>query len=345
MKIGLVSSAVPLLQGGGRFIVDWLATTLVEAGHNVETVWIPQSDEPAALFQQMLAFRLIDLNDSFDRIITFRPSSHLVQHHTKVVWFIHHIRQFYDLWDTEYNPLPDTAYWESYRKNLMAADTNALKEARHVFTNSKTVKERLKRFNNVDAEVLYPPVLAPERFYTEAWGGEIAFICRVEHHKRQHLAIEAMRYVKTPVRLRISGRSGFPDYADKLRQIVIDYNLEERVTLDLRWISEGEKTSLLSTALAALYIPVDEDSYGYPTIEAALAHKATITVGDSGGVPEFIDNGISGLIAEPDPQALAEAFDRLWMDRTLTKRLGHNAFERLGELQIQWEHVIARLTS
>jgi hypothetical protein len=36
MKFGLVSSAVPLIQGGGRFIVDWLAPKLVEAGHQVE---------------------------------------------------------------------------------------------------------------------------------------------------------------------------------------------------------------------------------------------------------------------------------------------------------------------
>jgi hypothetical protein len=38
MKIGLASSAVPLIQGDGRFIVDWLAPKLIEAGHQVETI-------------------------------------------------------------------------------------------------------------------------------------------------------------------------------------------------------------------------------------------------------------------------------------------------------------------
>jgi glycosyltransferase involved in cell wall biosynthesis len=345
VKIGLVSSAIPLVQGGGRFIVDWLAPKLVEAGHEVETVWIPQIDDPATLFQQMLAFRLMDLNDSFDRIVTFRPPAHVVQHHTKIVWFIHHIRQFYDLWDTDYNPLPRTAYWEAYRDALRAADTNALGEAHKIFTNSAIVQNRLKTFNGIASEVLYPPVLAPERFFSEAWGGEIAFICRVEHHKRQHLAIEAMRHTRTPVRLRIAGRSASAEYADFLRKLIAEHDLEDRVTLDLRWISEGEKTSLLSTALAAIYIPLDEDSYGYPTIEAALARKTTITVSDSGGVPEFITDGVSGIIAESDPVAIADAFDRLWSDRALAQDLGRSAYGRLAELQIDWDHVIERLTS
>jgi glycosyltransferase involved in cell wall biosynthesis len=345
VKIGLVSSAMPLVQGGGRFIADWLAPKLIEAGHQVETIWIPQIDDPTTLFQQMLAFRLMDLNDSFDRVITFRPPAHVIQHHTKIVWFIHHIRQFYDLWETDYNPLPRTAYWDAYRSNLAAADTKALGVARKVFTNSGIVQGRLKTFNGVDAEVLYPPVLAPERFFSEIWGGEVAFICRVEHHKRQHLAIEAMKHTKTPVRLRISGRSSSAEYADSLRKLIAMNDLEDRVTLDLRWISEGEKASLLSTALAAIYVPLDEDSYGYPTIEAALSRKATITVSDSGGVPEFITDGVSGLIAEADPIAIAHAFDQLWANRALAQELGCNAHQRLAELNIHWEHVIERLTS
>ena len=58
MKIGLVSSTIPLVQGGGRFIVDWLAEKLVAAGHSVEIVWIPYTDEVRFMFAEMAAFRL-----------------------------------------------------------------------------------------------------------------------------------------------------------------------------------------------------------------------------------------------------------------------------------------------
>ncbi|MBV9537906.1 MAG: glycosyl transferase family 1, partial [Acidisphaera sp.] len=43
MKIGLVSSAVPLIRGGGRFIVDWLRIKLEQQGHQVATVYVPSA--------------------------------------------------------------------------------------------------------------------------------------------------------------------------------------------------------------------------------------------------------------------------------------------------------------
>ncbi len=47
----------------------------------------------------------------------------------------------------------------------------------------------------------------------------------------------------------------------------------------------------------------------------------------------------------PDPVALAEAMDRLYLDREATRRMGQNAQARLGALKISWPHVIERLLS
>jgi hypothetical protein len=157
MKIGLVSSAVPLVFGGGRFISEWLQAELRKRGHATEIVNIPSTDNPDTLLQQMAAFRSIDLS-GYERVITFRPPAHVVRHAQKVVWFIHHIRIFYDLWDTPYRPVPDTVRWRALRAQLMQSDAAALSEARHVFSNSRVVADRLARFNGIHAEVLYPPV-------------------------------------------------------------------------------------------------------------------------------------------------------------------------------------------
>lgn len=343
MKIGLVSSTIPFAQGGGRFIVDWLSAKLAQSGHQVETVWIPYSDEPTQMLPQMAAFRMLDLERFFDRIITFRPPAHVVKHPAKIVWFIHHIRIFYDLWDTMYCPVPPTPYWQSFRRALMEADTRTLAEARTIFTNSKVVADRVRRFNNLECEVLYPPVLAPERFFSEAWGDEIVCVCRVEHHKRQHLLIEAMRHVRTPVRLRLAGDTMSQAYMTQLGETVAAYRLEHKVVIDARWVSEEEKIALLATALASAYIPLDEDSYGYPTIEAAHASKATIAALDGGGVLEFIKDGENGILVPPQPEAVADAFDRLWLDRSLARRLGEAANDRVREMKITWEHVLERL--
>jgi glycosyltransferase involved in cell wall biosynthesis len=343
MRIGLVSSAVPLTGGGGRFIADWLVDGMRERGHRAEIVRLPSTDDPETLFQQMTAYRLLHLSDDFDRVVTFRPPAHMVRHPVKIVWFIHHVRGFYDLWDSPYRPVPVTAYWQAFRQRLFEADGAALGEARKVFANSRVVAGRLRRFNQIEAEVLYPPLHRPERFRAEAWGDEIVCISRVEPHKRQHLLIEAMRHVRTPVRLRLCGSSNSAAYARELAQAVAAQGLDDRVVLDNRWIGEAEKIELLAHALASAYLPLDEDSYGYPTLEAAHARKATITTADAGGLLEFVVDGENGMVTEPEPRAVAEAFDRLWSDRGLARRMGEAAEARVDALGIGWDRVLDRL--
>lgn len=343
MRIGLISTAVPFVRGGGRFIVDWLHAKLMERGHSVESVYIPCTDELEHILPQMAVYRLMKLDDYFERVITFRPPAHVVQHRRKVVWFIHHLRMFYDLWNTPYGQVADNASGRAMRAVVMAADNVALEEAHRVFTNSRVVSERIRRFNDLDSEVLYPPVLRPEMFRAGEYGDEIVSVCRMEHHKRQHLLVEAMAYTRTPVRLRLCGTSTSPTYPAQLRESAQRLGVADRVAIEDRWITEAEKADRLEHALASAYMPFDEDSYGYPTIEAAHARRCTVTVSDSGGVHEFVTNGATGLVTDPSPIAVAEAFDMLFADRALARHLGGAAEVHVAELGIDWDMVVARL--
>lgn len=345
MRIGIVSSTVAHVNGGYRLFVDQLEPYLVEAGHRVERIYLPFSGQADSMFAEATAYRMLDLSASCDRIVCCRPPAHMLKHPCKVVWFIHHERMFYDLWDTRYNTLPKNDYWSAFRSQLIASDTVALKEARYLFSNSEVVAQRLRKFNGLTAEVLYPPLAQPERFESRDHNSELLFVCRIEHHKRQHLAIEAMAATKTPVRLRIAGATQDSHYLESLHRIIRKYNLEDRVTIMSGWISEGEKSHLLSHALAVVYIPFDEDSYGYPTLEGAHSCRPIITASDAGGVCEFVVDGVNGIVAEPEPQALADAFDSLWADRSKVRRMGTSALDRLVALNINWQNVVARLTA
>ncbi len=338
MKIALISSAVPMIFGGGRFIVDWLEEALVEHGHSVEKVYLPAIDDPATLFDQMMAFRLLDLSDTADQIITFRPPAHVVPHPNKVAWFIHHIRVYYDLWETPYCPVTPNPYWDTFRKRLIRSDTETLSEARKLFTNSRVVSERLREFNGLASETLYPPVHRPERFRHDSYGDEIVCICRLEHHKRQHLLVEAMRHTRTPVKLRLCGAE--TPYTKTLRWAAA---WSSNVEIEARWISEEEKVERLASSLATVYFPVDEDSYGYPTLESAHARKGVIVARDGGGVTEFVRDGIEGFVIDPVPRAIADTFDRLWADRKLAARLGEAAHHRVAEMGIDWATVVRKL--
>jgi glycosyltransferase involved in cell wall biosynthesis len=343
MKIGLISTATPLVQGGYRFIVDWLQEKLRERGHSVEVIYLPYTDEPEHILPQMAAFRMIRLDNYFDRVITFRPPAHVVQHPRKVVWFIHHLRMFYDLWNTPYCPIADDPKGQALRAAVISADNAALHEAHRVFTNSQVVSDRMRRFNGIDSEVLYPPILRPDLFRSGSYGDEIVSVCRMEHHKRQHLLVEAMAKTRTPVRLRLCGTTMDSAYVDRLRSEAQRLALSDRVTIENRWITEEEKADRLEHALASVYAPIDEDSYGYPTLEAAHAQRCTVTTTDSGGVMEFVTDSETGLVVEPDPAAMARAFDQLHNDRGLALRMGRRSCERIAELRIDWETVVERL--
>jgi glycosyltransferase involved in cell wall biosynthesis len=342
VKIALVSTVVPFVKGGARNIVDWLHQMLLEHGHQVEIVNLPQVDAPWLLFDQMMAFRWIDLSAA-DRIICFRPQAHLIRHHHKILWFIHHLRGFYDLWDSPYRGFPADPKHCGLRSALQAADSLALKEARLIFTNSQVVSDRLLRFNAIPSEVLYPPVYDAGRFYSAGMNEEIVCICRLEHHKRQHLLVEAMAHTRTSVRLRLCGTSSGSAYPSHLKNRVHDLGLKDRVRIDDRWIREEEKVELLAGCLAAAYLPLDEDSYGYPSLEASHSCKPLLTTTDSGAVLELVHPGYNGFVVEPDPRAIAEAMDRFHSERQATLQMGRNALARLSDLKISWNQVLDRL--
>jgi len=342
MKIALCSTFVPFLFGGARNIVDWLQTMLEQEGHHVERIYLPENDSPDLLFQQMAAFRWIDLSAA-DRVICFRPQSHLIQHPHKILWFIHHVRVFYDLYDSPYRGFPDDAKHRGIRDALVAADNAALREAKHVFTNSQVVSARLSKYNQVGSEVLYPPVFQAERFHCRSHSDEIVYVCRLEHHKRQHLLIEALALTTTPVRVRLCGSSAGPHYPNELNELITRLKLQQRVSMENRWVTEEEKVDYLADCLAAAYLPLDEDSYGYPSVEASHASKAILTTTDSGGVLELVSDGVNGYVVDPTPAALAAALDKLYRERAATIAMGVRARARLDELNISWSHVLERL--
>ncbi|MGB9619734.1 MAG: glycosyl transferase family 1, partial [Armatimonadota bacterium] len=142
----------------------WLQEALVAAGHTVELLEFPFSSDYRDLPHQALALRLIDVSQHGDRLIAIRPLSYLLKHPYKIVWFIHHHRDAYDLWGTRYQDVPTTPYGVGLRSLLLSADQAGLGEARKLFCNSKTTARRLKEYNGLNAEILYPPVWRPERF-------------------------------------------------------------------------------------------------------------------------------------------------------------------------------------
>lgn len=342
MKVAIASTTVPFVPGGGRLIVDWLETMLERAGHRVETYRLPFTGLWHEIPEQTAALRLMDIRGC-DRLIAIRPPSYVIRHPAKTVWFIHHIRSAYDLWGTPLSGIPDTAYGRAVRDAIRCADDVALPEAHRIYTNSAVVSQRLMDYNRIAAQPLYPPLFEPERYRCEPAADYILYLGRICPQKRQTLALEAMKFVKTPVRLLIVGPVEYPATRDELKQTIAANKLGDRVEVIDRYVSEEEKIALVARSLAVAYVAFDEDSYGYPSLEAAAARKPVIATTDSGGTRELIVDGACGWMTASTAQALAVAFDAAYADKSRTKEMGEALAERVRELGIDWNTTIEAL--
>jgi glycosyltransferase involved in cell wall biosynthesis len=149
------------------------------------------------------------------------------------------------------------------------------------------------------------------------------------------------------VKLVIAGRPdpGEDSYYSGLQELAAKYRLTDRVEFFGNWIPESKKLDLFAASLAVAYFPLDEDSYGYVSLEAMAARKPVLTTSDSGGVNELILDGVNGLVTPPDPEMIGAAMDRLFVARDETVHMGEAGPARVGELGIDWDRVCERLLS
>lgn len=324
-------------------IVRDLVRAVRERGHEVDTIEIPFHSAWDTMLEQMLAIRLMDVSDAADVLVAIRTPSYLLRHPNKRLWFIHHHRGAYDLWDTPYQDIPSTPEGLAVRHAVVAADELYLREARQIFTNSQIVADRLREYNDLEGHVLYPPLGEPQRFVPGPAEDYVFYPCRITGHKRQQLAVEAAAHLATDARVVIAGAAESPEQLRLLHETIASHGLQDRVQLIARWISEEEKAELIARSIGVLYIPFLEDSYGYVTLEAFHAHKPVITCSDSGGTLEIVEDGENGLIVAPEPIALAAAIDRLRSDPQAAVAMGERARETLRAKDISWDRVVTSL--
>ncbi|HEX6132175.1 MAG TPA: glycosyltransferase family 4 protein [Actinomycetota bacterium] len=347
MRIGVLHPQTSFVRGGAEIHTEALVRALREAGHEAETITMAGKWYPATeLAHQMAVWRSFDPSESnglkIDAVIALKFPAYLASHERKIVWLIHQHRSAYELWDhPEYGDLIKQDDGPQVRDLIWKADRVALGEAKRIFTNSRNVKDRLWASLRIPAEVLYHPSPVTDVLLTRdpgPYGDAIVFPSRLELLKRQSLAIDAMRHVRTDVRLVLAGKG--PDER-ALRDRIARLGLEDRVRIEI-FPPDERLFELYLGALGVCYPPFDED-YGYVTLEGFAAERPVVTTTDAGGPLEFVVDGETGLVTEPDPAALAEAFDRLYRDREAAARMGRAGNALVREVVPSWPDVVSRL--
>ncbi|HEX9699202.1 MAG TPA: glycosyltransferase family 4 protein [Acidobacteriota bacterium] len=321
MRVAVVTSDVPFIEGGHRVIARSLVRALRESGHTADLVTTPQN----RFGRQISAYWATWLTDvgvggdgsAIDRVISLRFPSYAVRHPHQVVWLNHRMREYYDLWDDFRRTLGRRGrIVEGARRRILHVLDGWLLRRRTVIAQSKTIQARLTRWGDIPSQVLYPP--APQRAYRcDAYNGSILVVGRLTGLKRVDLLLQAAAAAGGDWRVRIAGEG--PQRAN-LVKLTRELGLDHRVVL----LGELDEDRLVHeyAHCAAVYFGSRAEDYGLVTLEAFSSAKAVVTCTDSGGPAELVEDGVTGFVAEPEAEAVAAALTRLVSEPRLAEKLG-----------------------
>jgi len=332
---------VPFVEGGAEIHVRSLVAQLKARGFLVERVALPFKWYPKQeILAHAAAWRMIDLSESngrpIDLVIGTKFPSYFVRHPNKVAWLIHQYRAAYELCGTPYSDFDHTEGDVGLRASLIDLDTKMLGECRRLFTNAGNTAGRLAKFNGLTAEPLYHPPHLASRLRTGEYGDYVLSVGRLESVKRADLLIKAMAHVDRPLSLVLAGDG---TERQNLEALAGRLGVGDRVRF-LGAVPDDELIELYADAAVVAYVPFDED-FGYVTLESFLSAKPVVTLRDSGGPLEFVEDGVNGAVVEATPETLAEAINRYAGDKMLAA--SHGAAGRARAAAVTWDGVIEKL--
>lgn len=347
MRIGVLRTQVPFVNGGAERHAARLCKALREYGYDAVEVTVPFKWYPAGtLVDSILAARLLDVSEydgvPLDLAIGLKFPAYLMRHPKKVFWIIHQHRQAYDQWDSGVSDLLQYPDGQAIRRFIHSEDQMALAGThRPIFANSKNVASRIERYLDRKAVPLYHPPPLEEEMRLGKYGDYILAPGRINPSKRLDLVVQALARSGPKLRVVIAGtyenRKYFEDLNALADRLGVSRQIEWRGSVD-----DATMVQLYADARAVVFVPLDED-YGYVSLEAMLSGKPVITVSDAGGPLEFVEHNTTGYICEPNPSALAHAFQEVMDDKDHAERLGSEGLDRYRKMGISWHHVVEQL--
>lgn len=343
-RIAVVTSAPAGVEGGHLVICRALVQALREHGHEADIVTTPSYPFGQQAREYFDTWRTnVRTRDGrrIDHVISTRYPSYAVRHPSHVCWLNHTMREYYDLWEDFRGRLsPQGRVKEGTRRLLIrAADSHCFFwHVKRMYAQSRTIQTRLRQWNRTSSQVLYPP--APPRPYRcEAYDPFLFVVSRLAPLKRIDLILDALA---TPaaagVRCVVAGE-GSEETA--LRGRAARLGIGDRLSFVGR-ISDDTLVDYLARCRAVAFVPKQED-YGFVTVEAFSSSKPVITVTDSGGPAELVEDRVSGRVAAPSAGALAEAIADVMASAATAERLGQAG--RITSASMRWSDVAATLAA
>jgi glycosyltransferase involved in cell wall biosynthesis len=376
MKIAIVApSPVPFGVGGAEKLwwgmLEFINKHTV---HQCELIKIPIIENSFwDLIDAYYSFYTIDLS-CFDMVITGKYPGWMVEHPNHHVYMLHCLRGFYDCYHLM--GLPDeVATNESKIVNILSKLKNDNTTIKEVFVllfemkNDQSVSEaelcfpgafikhlvhffdrkameKVTLFSAISGtvasrkeyfpigckvNVIYPPSVLTQ--FKNASSEYFFTVSRLDGAKRIEMLVKAYMASNTQIPLKIAGTGPL---SEKIAELIKN---DSRVEL-LGFVSDDTLIEYYSHAYAIIFVPYDED-YGLVTIEAMMCEKPVLSFSDAGGVVEFVEDQVTGLVCEPSVEKLTANIDYIAKNPELCKRMGEAARKKVQN--ITWANTLGAL--
>lgn len=317
MRVAILTAGpVGDIKGGAERFYSGLHEGFIALGCQAELIAI-EAGEPD--FEAILAnYRKcaeLDLG-SFDLVVSTKVPTYAVKHPNHVLYLVHTVRVFDDMFDKAFDPLTEAHYRQ--RAQLHRIDFEAISGAKARFAIGYEVARRLYRWRGLECDVLHPP-LAFNGFKAGTFGDFFFLPGRLHPWKRVDLIIDAIKRSSLPMRLILAGTGE----AETQLRILADG--DERIQFVGR-INDERMVQLYAECLAVPFVPLHED-YGYVTLEAFASGKPVLTCSDSGEPCQFVHPYETGLVVEPSSDSVRLGLEWLWNNREQVASMGARALQ------------------
>jgi L-malate glycosyltransferase len=217
--------------------------------------------------------------------------------------------------------------WKHRQVDCFIAASDAIRE---ILLGDGVPRDRVETVHEgIDVEhvAAMPPVNVHEAFWLPHQAPVIGNVAALVPHKGQRHLIDAARRVVTEIpdaRFVILGEG---ELRDTLEHLVRHHRLEKHVLLP------GFRTDVIGCMKGFDLFAMSSVTEGLGTsLLDAMACARPIVATRAGGIPEIVEDGVTGLLVPPrDDEALAAAIVRLLRDEPLRRRLAEAGFRRVHE--------------
>jgi len=322
----LYEAVPPKLYGGTERVVAWLSDALVDAGHDVTLFASADAETKAAL---------VPVRDQAIRLDPAELKSDLAAHMTMLQEVRARMSEF-DVLHFHVDMIHFPFFEECAERTLTTLhgrldlkDLPGVYRRWRQFPLASISMDQRKPLRNANwlgcVHHGMPDSLCG--FTEHPQGDYLAFLGRISPEKRVDRAIAIARRVGLPLKVAAKVDTADKAYFEReIEPLLAHANVEF-----VGEINDAQKPAFLGNARALLF-PIDwPEPFGLVMIEA-MACGTPVVATHTGGIPELVEDGVSGLLVPPEsPSQLADALCALLGDAPRRAELGRNARRRVEE--------------